>query len=222
MDTMRPPHTILATCALLMCLTATSPPEASADDSRWPTDGLTTRIGSTVGYSDVARSRWSTLGAHVAVGYRIGPLTLEGEYERSKLLHFDGYSNRNIGDQKRFGANLRLYFANLKAGTSKRTRMLLFGEGSAGWQRGQLNEINFSRKDYGVGFGWLLNHRVKNSHQRLDSIGWHVGWRLTNSTRPNEAMARVVCGKHCPMEEPLPDTVDLGLTMSSSLSLRWH
>ncbi len=222
MNTMRPIHTILTTCALLMCLLATLTSEARAQESRWPTDGVTTRIGTTVGYSDVANSRWSTIGGHVAVGYRIGKVALEGEYQRSKLLQYNGLTNRNIGDHKRFGANLRLYFANLRAGASKRTRMLLFGEGSLGWQRGQLSNVDFSRKDYGLGFGWLLNHRVKNSNQGLDSIGWHVGWRLTNSTRANDAMARVVCGKRCPMEQPVPDTIDLGLTMSSSISLRWH
>jgi hypothetical protein len=156
------------------------------------------------------------------VGYRLGPLAVEGEYEHSKLLFYTGLANRDTGDYKRFGANLRWYFANLGSGQGKRTRILLFGEGTMGWQRGQLSEIDFARKDYGLGFGWLLNHKVKNSAQRLDSIGWHVGWRITNSSRPPEATARIVCGKHCPMETPLPDTADVGLTMGSSLSLRWH
>lgn len=219
---MSPLHTISTTCALLLCLSATSTQSASADDSRWQDDGLTARAGSNVGYSDVANSRWSTIGGHVAAGYRLGSFALEGEYERSKLLFYTGLTNRSIGDHKRFGVNLRWYFASLSSGRSKRTRVLLFGEGSRGWQRGNLEEVDFSRKDYGAGFGWLLNHKVRRSRQRLESIGWHVGWRLTNSTRPAEATARLVCGKHCPMEQPLPDTADLGLTMSSSISLRWH
>lgn len=205
-----------------MCLLATPLKEASADDSRGRDDGLTARFGTSVGYSDIARSRWSTLGGHVAVGYRLGGLALEGEYERNKLLFYDGLANREAGDHKRFGGNLRYYFTDIARRGQPRTRIQLFGEGSLGWQRGAVAETAFERKDYGVGAGWLLNHRVMGGGQRLESVGWHVGWRFTNSSHPNEATARMVCGKHCPMEEPLPDTVDLGLTMSSSLSLRWR
>ncbi len=219
---MRPtPHTISATCALLLCLLATPTSTAWADDSRWSDDGITARVGTSVGYSDVADSRWSTLGGHVAVGYRVGGIAVEGEYERNKLLMYTGLGNRRVGEHKRFGANLRYYFANLGNHSNGRSKILLFGETSAGWQRGRLADTPFDRKDYGLGFGWLLNHKVEGVANRLQSVGWHVGWRITNSTRPSDDMARIVCGKHCPMDEPPADSVDIGLSMSSSLSLRW-
>jgi hypothetical protein len=194
---------------------------ARADDSQFDDDGLIARTGTSVGYSDVSRSRWSTIGGHIAAGYRLGPFALEGEYERSKLLFYTGLTNRSIGDHKRFGASLRWYFARVARLSSGSTRLLLFGEAGAGLQRGSLEGIDFSRRDLSGGFGYLLDHKVRRSKNRLDSIGWHVGWRLTNSSRPNEAMARIVCGKHCPMDLPLPDTTDLGMTFSSSLSMSW-
>jgi hypothetical protein len=216
------PQVLSVTCALVLCLLATPIQSASADNSRWSEKGLTARAGTSVGHSEVANARWSTLGGHVAVGYQLGPFTLEGEYERNQLLHYTGRSNRTVGEHKRFGANARFYFANVANQDHGKTKILLFGEGSLGWQRGRLADTEFERKDQGVGFGWLLDHKVRRLDNRLKSVGWHVGWRITNSTRPNEAMARMVCGKHCPMEEPLPDTVDIGLTMSSSLSLHWR
>lgn len=202
-----------------MCLSATSHQVARADDSR--SSGLIARTGTSVGYSDVSKARWATIGGHVAVGYRLGPFALEAEYERSKLLFYTGLTNREIGDHKRFGANLRWYFARVARLSGGRTHVSLFGEAGAGLQRGALAGLGFSRRDVSGGFGWLLDHKVRQKRNRLESIGWHVGWRLTNSSRPNEAMARVVCGKHCPMDQPLPDTTDLGLTFSSSLSVTW-
>jgi hypothetical protein len=202
-----------------MCLQATTTEMARGEDSR-SDHGLTARTGTSVGYSDVANARWTTLGGHVAAGYRLGSLALEGEYERSKLLFYTGLQNRRIGEHKRFGASLRWYFARIGRPNGN-TLLLLFGEADAGWQRGQLEGVDFSRRDYGGGFGWLLDHKVRRADHGLDSIGWHFGWRITNSSRPSDAMARVVCGKHC-MDLPVPDSIDLGMTLSSSLSLNWN
>jgi len=193
------------------------------ENSEWHHSGWTARIGSSVGYSDIAKERWSTLGAQLGIGYRLGPLAIEGEYENNHLLYYTGLGNKLSGDMKRLGISTRFYFMSLGHLRSKRSHFRFFVDAAVGTQRGTLEGVGFSRPDYGGGMGWLLEHEVGDPGSGVRRIGWHLGWRITGTPRASEAMAFVVCrGKPCPM--PLPtstSTVDIGLALGSSLSLSW-
>lgn len=211
--------------ALVVCFLATTATEARGENSQWKdAAGATARAGTSVGFSEVAQERWSTLGGHVAMGYRLGPLSVEGEYENSKLLYYTGLRNTLRGRQKRIGAALRLYFLRVGRLSGGNSHLLLFADAAVGYQRGALDGVGFARSDYGSGFGWLLDHEVEHEEAGLQKIGWHFGWRLTGAARESEAMARIVCGTKCPTHDSNPSefrAVDLGLAVSSSLTLSW-
>ncbi len=185
--------------------------------------GWIARVGTSVGYSDIAKERWSTLGAQVAVGYRLGPLAIEAEFERNRLLYYTGLSNELRGGMKRLGMSTRFYFMRLGKWSGGKSEMLLFVDAAMGMQRGTLEGVEFSRNDYGTGVGWLLNHRVSRPGASVRHVGWHLGWRITGTPRASEAMARVVCKhKRCPMPPATPRSeVDVGLVLGSSLLLSW-
>lgn len=215
-----------------MGVVGTAPTLARAEDSHsaplwenseWGYSGWTARAGSSVGYSDIAKERWTTLGAQLGVGYRLGPIAIEAEYETNKLLYYTGLDNDLRGQMKRLGASARFYFMRLRATSSGRSHFLLFVDAAVGTQRGTLEGLAFARNDLGGGMGLLLDHRVNRPDLGLDRVGWHLGWRITGTPRANQAMARVVCkGKTCPMPvRPTESDVDVGLALGSSLSLSW-
>lgn len=226
-------RTILATCFLAMSALVTLPSLARAEDSQsltaprdttdWRYSGWTTRLGSSVGYSDIAKQRWSTLGAQLGVGYRFGPLAIEAEYETNQLLYYTGLDNDLRGSMKRLGASARFYFLRIGALSGGKSHLLLFVDAALGTQRGILEGQAFSRHDYGSGMGLLLDHRVGWKNAGVRRIGWHLGWRVTGTPRASEAMARIVCkGGPCPTAPMQPESdVDVGLALGSSLSLSW-
>lgn len=193
------------------------------ENSEWDQPGWTARVGSSVGYSDIAKQRWSTLGAQLAVGYRLGRIAIEAEYETNHLLYYTGLDNDLRGNMKRLGASARFYFMRLGSIGSGKSQFLLFADAAIGTQRGTLEGLGFARNDLGGGLGLLLDHRVDGPGLGLDRIGWHLGWRITGTPRASAAMARVVCkGKPCPMPTRPPESdVDVGLALGSSLSLSW-
>lgn len=208
---------VVVTCLLL---TVESP--VRADDSRWGYTGATARAGTSVGFSELAGHRWSTLGGHIAAGYRFGALAIETEYEESSLLYHTGHDNLLRGNLGRLGTQARLYFARLHPFSESTSHFLLFADVTLGRQRGRLEGEAFARSDYGVGAGWLLDHEVQRPGT-VRRVAWHFGWRFTGAERAAQAMARVVCGKKCPspMTSPQPRPVDLSLAVSSSLVLSW-
>ncbi len=225
-------RTILTACFAVMSVFVTGSSLARAEDSHsltsnessgWHYSGWTTRLGSSVGYSDIAKQRWSTLGAQLGVGYRLGPLAVEAEYETNQLLYYTGLDNDLRGGMKRLGASARFYFLRLGALSGGRSHLLLFVDAAVGTQRGSLEGRGFARHDYGSGMGLLLDHQVRRPDIGVQRIGWHLGWRVTGTPRASEAMARIVCkGSKCPMTPVQPEsTIDVGLALGSSLSLSW-
>ncbi len=195
----------------------------ATDSATWPLATWTARVGTSVGYTDIAKQRWSTLGAQVAVGYRVGPLAVEGEYESNKLLYYTGLDNDLRGGMRRIGLSAR-FFA-MAFGTSRRgkSHFRLFVDAAAGKQMGVLEGRSFERRDYGGGMGLLLDHLIGRPDLGIERLGWQLGWRVTGTPRASNAMARVVCIAQTPCPPPSnPDSqVDIGLALGSSLMLSW-
>ncbi len=226
----------LGICLVLLGAIGTGEGVARAEESHPPRirdgdrynsqthSGWTARVGTSVGYSDIAKERWSTLGAQVAIGYRLGPLAIEAEFERNRLLYYTGLDNELRGEMKRWGMSARFYFMQLGQWSAGKSQMLLFVDGAIGTQHGILEGRGFSRNDIGGGMGWLLEHRVDRPDVGVQRVGWHLGWRITGTPRASDDMARVVCkGKSCTMPPPttLESKVDMGLVLGSSLALSW-
>jgi hypothetical protein len=208
--------------AVFLCLGVTQPGEVRADNSHWRDTGLTARAGTSVGFSDIADYRFATLGGQMGLGYRLGAVALEGEYDATQILRYNGHSNDLRGEMRRLGAAGRLYFARIGRLSGGSSHFLLFGDVAIGRQKGLLKGQSFARNDIGAGGGWLLDHAMdRRSASGIERVGWHFGWRLTASQRAPEAMARVVCGKQCPDLMPPARGADLNLSVSSSLSLSW-
>ncbi len=207
---------------MAVCVLATTSSSARAEDSQGSLTGTIARAGTSVGFSELAHHRWSTLGGQVALGYRVGRLAIEGDYENTKLLYYTGLENDLRGQVKRIGLNLRFYFLRIGRLSNGRSQVLLFADLSSGLQRGTLEGVGFGRSDAGGGMGWLFEHNVGPPGGGIERVGWHFGWRFVGTSKPTEAMARVVCGKKCPVGPmPMSDDIDLGLSVDSSLSLRW-
>lgn len=215
---------ILGVCAAALCLLTTTSSPARADGSQegLAQGGAIARAGTSVGFAELAQHRWSTLGGHIAIGYRLGRLAIEGDYENSKLLYYTGLDNQLRGQLKRVGVNLRYYVLRIGQLSDGNSQVLVFADLATGRQRGVLEGIGFERSDLGGGFGWLFEHEVERPGIGIEQVGWHFGWRMVGTSKPSEAMARVICGKKCPTGPmPMSDETDLGLSVNSSLSLRW-
>lgn len=223
-------RTILTACIIVMSAIVTTPTSARAEDShspetrtRWAHTGWTARIGTSVGYSDIAKERWSTLGGQVAVGYRLGAIALEAEYERNKLLHYTGLGNDLSGGLKRFGASARYFAPRFGASRGGKSSFFLFVDASVGKQRGTLEGQSFQRSDYGGGMGILLDHLIDAPDVGMRRLGWQLGWRITGTPRASSAMARIVCISNTPCPPPSDprSRVDVGLALGSSLTMSW-
>src|SRR5690606_10480402 len=90
--------------------------------------GAIARAGTSVGFSELAQHRWSTLGGHLALGYRFGRLAIEGDYENSKLLYYTGLDNRLSGQIKRVGINLRYYLLRIGRLSEGNSQVLVFAD----------------------------------------------------------------------------------------------
>ncbi len=193
----------------------------SADDVKLAT--FTARAGSSVGYADVAKQRWSTLGAQVAIGYRIGPLAVEGEYETNKLLYYTGLDNDLRGGVRRIGVSARFYALAFNASRNRRSHIRLFVDAAIGKQFGILEGRRFERRDAGGGMGILVDHRVARPDLGIQRLGWQLGWRVTGTPRADNSMARIVCiaQQPCALPPESDGDIDMALALGSSLMLSW-
>lgn len=221
--------------AALLLLLFTPAGEVRADEAQsvatgpevrqTPAWGPTVRVGTIVGFTEVATERLSLLGGQVAVGYRLGPVELEADYESASILELDDQrsANNERGERTRVGVSARLYVGRIGGRGSSRSLLRFFAEAGLGQQELEVDERRRSRNDAALGGGWLLDHRFRRRHRGLpfDYVGWHFGWRLAASKAGPAAVA--LCPASTCKRPPTPAETSppLSLTVASSLSLRW-
>ena len=214
------------TSLLLLCFTG--PAVARAEPARPAAAGAVARVGSAVGWSEVGEDSVSTLGAEIAVGFQLGRLILEAEYDALTMLQYaeaDG-GNRERGTLGRAGLTARLPFAQLAwPGSDDPSSVLrLFVDAGVGRQRGAWSGgQRFDRTDLVVGAGWLLDHRMRPRRAGLafQTVGWHFGWQLVaaRTDRADQVVFKPAC-KGCQPPMPGP-SLDLGLIVSCALAVSW-
>ncbi len=214
--------------AFAVCCFFTLASPARADDSHNDLpgpSGLTARIGSSVGFTNVEDQQLSGLGGQVAMGIELDFLAVEVEYESLSLLEYNGLSNDKRGELRRVGIVGRLFFATFQQSPTSRSRARLFADVGTGHQWGQRHGYkSFKRNDVSFGGGFLLDHTMKARRRGLPftSIGWQLGWRITAVRRPDRGTALLIkCkGFECPTPE-LERGYDFGLVLGSSMRARW-
>lgn len=214
-------------CTLLLGFTGAE--VARAGPARWTANsGPVARIGSAVGFSDLGDDQVSTLGGQAAIGYRLGPVTLEAQYDRLSMLEYVDSRNGNTvrGELQRWGVNARVYALGLglDGGDPDPDSVLrLYAEIGLGRQTGLWSTGDaFARRDTAVGAGWLLDHRMRPrpGGMALRSIGWHFGWQvLASQAEREDVVYRTTC-KSC--RPPMPgDDTDTSLLVSCALIASW-
>lgn len=205
---------------LPVLLGVTLAPPARADVSHKTPMGNGVRIGTVVGFTELGGTEVLALGGQIAIGHRIGRVTIEAELDVLGLSEpANNYEGRE-GDMVRLGVTGRLDIARF--GVGPRSLWVLFVEAGIGrqrssWRGGELAD----RNDTHVGMGWLLDHRGRRA-RLLPAVGWHVGWRLIAARTGDAAhMSRALCrGKDCAAPTPTGD-YDTGLLVSSGLMVSW-
>lgn len=212
-------RTAIAAAATL-CLWFTEVGTVRAEEAR-SAGGPVVRLGSVVGFAELGRERFSTLGAQVSAGYRVGPVVLEASYDATSVLEYThgpmGVHNETRGTLGRSGVTVRYLFARVGPVSRGRSLLRLFAEVTAGVQRGTIRGVRLERSDAGVGGGWRLDYLVKSRPRGIPArtIGWHFGWRLAGS--PAAAHAAFSCRtKSCSMPEP---AAAMSLSVSSTLTV---
>lgn len=215
-----------AAAVAAVCLLVTIPGAARADNAH-SRDGVTFRLGSIAGFTELRGEEVTTVGAQLAVGYQFSFLALEAEYEAAMLLeHNEGDA---IGNARRGALNLRAYV--LQLGRFESTTVLrAYVDVGVGRLTGSFSSGDgFSRPDANFGGGLLLDHRNRNRADGrrksggLSFAGWHLGWSLRTSraTEMSPSYALACKGKSCPRPPSDEQPLDVGLIVSSAISFAW-
>ena len=213
--------------AVPLLLWFTGPDVARAEPAR-PAAGPTARVGTAVGFSQIADETVGTLGVEVGVGYRFGPFSIEAQLDHASMLQQRGAdgSNEVRGELGRWGVNARVHAPALRwPGSLEPDSVLrLFGEVGGGRQRGSWTTgEEFHRTDVTVGGGWLLDHSMQpRTGVPFRSIGWHMGWQLraSRAEQPDMGVELTTC-KKCGPPMPREADPDLALVVSCSLAATW-
>ena len=223
------------------------PPAAEAtapwvDDPYGPhnTTGTVAQLGTAVGYVYKNPLDVLAVGGTVAVGRKVGRLTLEGEYG-----HFDFLSHGSdaitLGNANRYGGVLRVDLLRLGSKFVGPNSMLaIYGEARMGWQSNHWNHLSASdtprdvpsdssRAEGSVGFGLLLDHRVEQPRGFPNRIGWLIGWQLVGAPHDPVTMNEckggpVGCAElvQQPINSTLPHTqYETALLFTSSFQFTW-
>lgn len=227
-----------------VCLIFTGSPDVRADVSQPPggaagwdgppertlapvRSGPALRFGTMVGYTRFGGERITTLGATIAGGARIGPLS--GELELSHLDFLAAFQspefagNRQVGGTNRLGVTARLDVASLGPHiVGPTSTVMLWLEAGAGMQRVSWETGDrFQRRDVVVGGGWTLDHRFKRPLGFPSRVGWHFGWRATGLERPRPMGKTASSCKAVYCIDDGDEPYEFGLLVTSSIQFSW-
>jgi len=203
----------LASIALLLLAVA----PASAQDAI-ATDGTTTarslerridtRIGLLVGGADIGDVSGGSTGLHASLGYRLGLVTVMGEYGYLGVGDgYDGASGRH-GRMSRAGATARVQIADVAKRDSP-VGLEFWAEGGVGTERIAWSEGGkLYRPDVALGFGFEIDGRGWRE-PRPRHFGAYVGFRAIVARAPEDDRP-AMCEGPCTVATP-PSRNDVSL-----------
>lgn len=201
-------------------------PESSREAEPGTRNGPAMRMGTLAGYALFAGERILGIGGYVAGGMRLGRVFIEAEYGHIALYDRDHRSRDQermaVGTFDRLGITGRVDIFELgRDVVGANSKLVFWLEGGLGRQRGRWTTGDrFERTDRVAGVGLLLDHRFKRPLGFPSRVGWHFGWRFTNTRDPEpEYLARMVCKTIvCPAQ---PADRDISLLVSSGMHFSW-
>ncbi len=203
-------------------LTFTGSGSAWADAPQSET-GARVRSGTVVGYADLDGVRATAIGAQIAVGQRVGPITLEAELDATSLIDGRDDDIARRGNSRRLGVTGRVDVLTVGSRLiGPRSALVLWLEAGLGRHKAQWEDAAAVRRNEGhVGFGWLLDHRI-NRNRRIPAFGWHVGWRFSAAPIPDDSPNTIaLCKAKACAPSDTDDRYDLGFLVSSSIVAHW-
>lgn len=208
-----------------LLLTVTLGGEVRADEAQTEPSKLvggSLQIGSLAGAAEFHGEAATAIGGRVGGFVRIGIATIGAEYDYLSVGQAPGRGHIN-----RLGATARLDLVRLDRRFGGPNSALVFWiDGSVGRQRGRWHDGQpISREDVSVGWGWLLEHRVRLSTRprKLETVGWQFGWRLIGAPRYGGELGGIAaCARksECP-DDSMRERHDLALVVNSSISFDW-
>jgi hypothetical protein len=211
-------------CAAALLLTVTLAADARADEAQSESKlvGGSLQFGSLAGAAEFRGELATAIGGRVGGFVRVGIATFGAEYDYLAVGHAPGR-----GRVGRLGATARLDVLRIdRRFGGPNSALVLWVDTSVGRQRGTWHDgTRISREDVSVGWGWLLEHRVRLSTRprKLETIGWQFGWRLIGAPRYGDDLSGIAaCARKtmCP-GDTMRERHDLALVVNSSLSIDW-
>lgn len=219
---MRAPAAALAAVSSVLALAAPAAAEtaiatANATSGAPPADRrIDTRIGLLVGGGDVGDVTGPSSGVHASVGYRIGALTVMGEYDYLGVGDGDDDVRGRDGRMTRGGVAARWQVADV-APVGAPVGLEFWIEGGAGAERiAWLRGGKLYRPDLTLGFGFEIDGRGWRK-PRPRHFGAYVAFRAIVARAPAPT-GPATCEGPCTVATP-PSRNDVGLYFH--LGLHW-
>ena len=205
----------LASLAALACLLHSADPAAAQDTiategaARVPLERrIDTRLGMLAGSADVGDVTGASTGLHASLGYRMGPLTVMGEYAYLDVGDNPDEPGNRDGTLSRAGLTARMQIADV-AKTGSPVGLEFWAEGGVGTERIAWSEGGkLYRPDLALGFGVEVDGRGWRQ-PRPRHFGAYVGFRAVLARAPEDDRP-AMCEGPCTVATP-PSRNDVSL-----------
>ena len=198
------------------------------------TNGTLLRFGSAVAAVHVDDRKYTGLGATIAIGRRVGILSVDLEYTYLGLQD-PGPSSLHYGRAQQLGAVARVDVVRLGSRlVGANSMMAFYAEGALQrtmyhyyrptfGEAPRLVPADNGRSQAAVGFGLWLDHRLEQPLGFPNRVGWQLGWRMAAS--PRDAPDPMISCRGC-LAAPAggmttSKAYDAELVVTSTLDFTW-
>ncbi|NVB85469.1 MAG: hypothetical protein HOV81_44300 [Kofleriaceae bacterium] len=213
--------TKLLAAALLVAASTASAQTLVATDGvereRTPRE-INARLGMVLGGADVGDADGFSVGATAGLGYRIGDITLRGQFDYYKVGDNGDEALHRKGRATRLGGAVRYSFANL--GWDSRALVDFWGELGLGyehvaWRKGGILDRPSGELAIGLDVG---RRGEANARGDRRSIGYFMAFRSHIAQGPEMAGVMATCAGPC-TEATKPPRTDV--SMFFELGIHW-
>lgn len=169
---------------------------------------IDTRLGLLTGGADVGDVTGGSTGLHASLGYRLGPVTLMGEYNYVGVGDNPDEVGNRVGKMTRGGVTARMQIADVAKPDSP-VGLEFWAEGGVGTERIAWSEGGkLYRPDVALGFGFEVDGRGWRQ-PKPRHFGAYVGFRAVLARAPDDDRP-AMCEGPCSIATP-PSRNDVSL-----------